>query len=230
MPRRQNDEGKSKAVIPVAPAQANTDRAPDPFIERIGNGYAERTLREQWTELEARIQGDITRAHSFRGLGIEGHEKSVCAEKHLHNTAALMAFVFDRLNTVDFMFRDVAAEIVAGDGTEECEGSVDYGERTLRDHWAQLRGRLRADIEHIRGSCIYGRMGSLPGGFRKRQGTVADDIEEYIRQIEVLMEDFVWFEIATVDEYLGHVADILEARSHLSAERDQKEGQEPAAH
>jgi hypothetical protein len=229
MPNKQSKGGKSEAVTPVALAQTNTKWVPDPFIEGIGNGYAERNPRERWAEIEALLRAEVGRARPLYDPGSQEPDKGERAKKCLQNAAVLMMFMFG-LETVDLMLRDAATDLLAGEGIEKSKGYVEYGQRVLQDHWAQLRGRLRADIEHIRGSCIYGRMGSLPGGFRKRQGTVADDIEEYIRQIEVLMEDFVWFEIATADEYLGHVADILEARSHLSAERDQKEGQEPAAH
>jgi hypothetical protein len=229
MSTRRNGKGKTEAVTPAAPAQADIKKAPDPFLDRIGSGYAERTFREQWTELEAMLRADVRRAHSSRCLGADGHERLLDAEKQVRNTAALMTFVFDRLGTVDFEFRRAASELLAGETAGPCEGYVEYGQRVLRDHWAQLRARVKADIEALRDSCVYGRMGSVPDGFMKCQDTMAEDIEEFVRQIDALMENFVWPEIEAADESLGYISDFLEGPDERSQESSPKKEQEPAA-
>ena len=209
--------------------QPGPARGPDPFVDRIGSGY-ERILREQWTELEALLQADLTRARSSKGPGSGGLESGEeptpdaadQAEEYLRKTAMLMTFVFDRLENVDLTLRGAAAKIVAGEGTRTC---LPYGQRVLRDHWAQLRGRLRADIEELRFSCNYGRMGLVSDDFRKGQEVIAEDAKAQLRDAEILMEHFVFAEAESMDECLENAgADFLAGSRRATRRAAQEKG------
>ena len=232
--RKKQKEGKSEAVTPVALAQANPNRAPDPFIERIGSGYAECTFREQWAELEALLREDLRRARlsrrSGRNLGPE--ERPIPgaadrAEERIGRMAALMSCVFERLENIDYILRDAADEILAGEGTETC---IPYGHRTLQDHWAQLTGRLRADIQHIRFACVYGRLGLVPDQFRKSRERIAADVEEHLRDANMLMKHIVSAEIEATDELLENAgADFLAYRHRSTRSAAQKKSRSQKA-
>ena len=226
MPRKQSKEGKSESVTPVALAQTNTKWVPDPFIGRIGNGYAERNPREQWAEIEALLRAEVGRARPLYDPGSQEPDKGERAKKCLQNAAVLMMFMFG-LETVDLMLRDAATDLLAGEGTERNKGYVEYGQRVLQDHWAQLRGRMRADLEHLHGSCLYGGTGIVAGQYGKRKSIIADDIEVFIGQAEMLMDRFVFPGVEVADQCLGYIAKSL---APLHGENSPKEGQEPAAH
>ena len=121
---------------------------------------------------------------------------------------------------MDEFLRNAVPKILAG---EKGETGIEYGQRVLRDHWSQLRGRLLADIAHLNSKCMYGRL-PLPDGTSNME-SITGDLKYHLGRADMLMKDFAFGNLEVMEGSLVTAgADFLAYRHHSAKRTAQKKG------